>query len=216
MAHRRTTAVDNVSRRTRNPFELDPPCDPFVPGYGDTNADFHVIGDHPGRHGGAETGIPFTGSAAGEAIQSVLSGVGLVRATGDRPLVDNLYLSYLHLCVTDEDPTPREYAEMERFFDAELRAITAHVLLPVGERAIEYVLENYSPVHTEDLDVESLHATEVASGGWLVIPVAEPETWTDAQRTALVERLEAVMARDYRRESDLGRFFPGGDPYLVR
>jgi uracil-DNA glycosylase family 4 len=208
--------VKNVSRRTRNPFDLDPPCDRFVPGYGDPNADFHVIGDHPGRHGGESTGIPFTDSPAGRELQGVLADVGLVLESGDEPLLRNCYLSYLHLCVPDSEPTPADYAEMERFFDAELRAITAHVLLPVGEQAIEHVLRNYSPEPVDEIDVTALHASELTSGAWVIVPIAEPETWSGEQRRTLIERLESILASDYRRESDLGRFIPGGDPYLVR
>lgn len=206
----------NVTSRHRNPFDLDPPCDPFVPGYGDANADFHVIGDSPATHGGAETGVPFTDSPAGEALQSVLAEVGLVRQTGSPPLVTNLYLSYLYLCVAEDAPTDRDYAEMERFFDAELRAITAHVLLPVGEHASKYVLRHYSPVPETDIDIASMHGQEIWSGGWLIVPIADPESWTADQRETLVQSLQAIMASDYRRESDLGRFVPGGDQYLVR
>ena len=207
--------MKNVSRRSSNPFDLDPPCDPFVPGFGDPNADFHVVGDHPGLHGGIESGIPFTGTATGESLQEVLAEVGLVLEPGEEPLVSNLYLSYLYLCVDGESPTPRGYAEMERFFDAELRAITAHVLLPVGERAIRHVVEQYTQT-TVPPDPETLHGTEISNGAWVVVPIAEPSEWTDDQRTALLQTLQALMARDYRRESDLGRFIPGGDPYLVR
>ena len=208
--------MKNVSRRVRDPFDLDPPCDSFVPGYGDPNADFHVIGDHPGVHGGANTGIPFTETDSGLALQSVLADVGLLIDPGEEPLAKNLYLSYLYLCVDPEPPDARDYAEMERFFDAELRAITGHVLLPVGEQAIRHVFENFTAEPTDDLDIEALHATEISTGAWLVVPVAEPSTWTPEQRDALVERLTSIKSRDYRRESDLGRFLPGGDPYFVR
>lgn len=208
--------MEYVAERTSNPFDLDPPCEEYVPGYGVSNADFHIVGDHPGRHGGIATKIPFTRSESGTRLQSVLEDVGLLRSAGDEPEPVNLYLSYLFLCVGAAAPTSREYAEMERFFDAELRAITAHVLLPVGERAIRYVLENYTAEPTVDLDVDDIHATELSGGGWLVIPVAEPADWTESQRAALIETLSAVRARDYRRESDLGRFFHDGTAYLVR
>lgn len=208
--------MKNVSERVRDPFDLNPPCRPFVPGYGDPNADFHVIGDYPGRHGGERTGIPFTESPAGTALQSALAAVGLIEEVGDEPKIRNLYLSYRYLCVQETPPTPAEYAEMERFFDAELRAITAHVLLPVGHGAIAHVLENYSPEPATDIDIDALHATELTSGAWIIIPVAEPADWTDEQQEALITTLQALLASDYRRESDLGRFIPGGDPYLVR
>jgi uracil-DNA glycosylase family 4 len=145
--------VENVTDRTSNPFGMSPPCEhrcsadvPAVFGYGDANADVHVVGDHPGIHGGVETGVPFSGSDAGLAVQEVLAAVDLLDSPGDAPDLDATFLSYLHACCppAGETPTPAEYAELEPFFDAELRAIAAHVLVPVGERATAHVLRNFT------------------------------------------------------------------------
>ncbi|RMB25300.1 uracil-DNA glycosylase family 4 [Haloplanus aerogenes] len=195
---------------------MQPPCERFVPGYGDANAHFHVIGDHPGIHGGAETGVPFTGCAAGRRLQRALHDADLLETTGDDPEVDKTYLSYLHTCVSEGEPTDDDYAAMEPFFDAELRAIAAHVLLPVGERAIRHVLETCTAHDTTDLDVDSLHATEVLGSGWLVVPIREPTAWDSDDASSLVAALDRLRATDYRRESDLGRFVAGNEPYLVR
>ena len=209
----------NVTDRTSNPFDLDPPCEQFVPGYGDANADFHVIGDHPGVHGGSDTGVPFTETAGSEALQSVLQASGLLATTGDRPTVNATYLSYLNLCVppADREPTDREYTEMEPFFDAELRAIAAHVLLPVGERATRHVFETCTArPWTPTTEMTDLHATEIRGSGWLVVPIADPADWGPDDAAALESALERLQATDFRRESDLGRFIAGSDPYYVR
>ena len=211
--------VENVTDRTSNPFGMRPPCEQFVPGYGDANADFHLIGDHPGVHGGRETGIPFTNDA-GRRLRSVLAAVGLLGAPeSNTPEVENLFLSYLHLCAADGNPSPESYADCERFFDAELRAIGAHVLLPVGERATRYAFQNYTARRVpNDLDMDALHATEIRGSGWLVVPVKEPADWTDDGEEAeqLRSSLQTLLATDYRRETDLGRFLPGEERYLVR
>ncbi|MFB6308018.1 MAG: uracil-DNA glycosylase, partial [Haloarculaceae archaeon] len=55
----------NVTGRRSNPFGMQPPCESYVAGYGDANAHFHVVGDHPCVHGGAESGVPFTDAEAG-------------------------------------------------------------------------------------------------------------------------------------------------------
>ena len=206
----------NVTDRVSNPFDMQPPCERFVPGYGDANAHFHVVGDHPGVHGGVETGVPFTESDAGYRLQRALYDAGLLRTTGDRPEVDATYLSYLHTCVPAREPTDDDYADMEPFFDAELRAIAAHVLLPVGERAVRHVLETCTARDTDALDVERLHATELVGSGWLVMPVREPTAWSSDDASSLVDAIDRLRATDYRRESDLGRFVAGNDPYLVR
>jgi uracil-DNA glycosylase family 4 len=209
--------VRNVTDRTSDPFDLDPPCDRSVPGYGDANAHFHVVGDHPGRHGGVETGVPFTGTPAGDRLRRALRDGGLLADDDVPPTVEKTYLSYLHMCVADGDPTPAGYADMERFFDAELRAIAAHVLLPVGDRATRHVLREYTARDPDRAgDLRALHAREIRGGGWLVVPVLDPADWTDEDETRLVAALRELRGTDYRRESDLGRFLPGGDPYLVR
>jgi uracil-DNA glycosylase family 4 len=211
--------VRNVTDRTSNPFDFQPPCERFVPGYGDANADFHVIGDHPGIHGGVDTGVPFTETASAETLQSTLQATGLLDTTGDQPTVNSTYFSYLHLCVspTDSGPTDREYTELEPFFDAELRAIAAHVLLPVGERATRHVFETCTARSwTPATEMTDLHATEVRGSGWLVMPVAEPADWGPDDGDALKTALDRLQATDFRRESDLGRFIAGSDPYYVR
>ncbi|WP_435097511.1 uracil-DNA glycosylase family protein [Halarchaeum sp. P4] len=212
--------MENVTDRTSNPFGMQPEGDAHVYGYGDANADFHVVGDHPGAHGGIDTGVPFTGTEAGVRLQHALAAVDLITDPGDDPVVDNLFLSYRHMRVLEEDrePTPTEYADFEMFFDAELRAITAHVLLPVGREATEHVLEQYTArlgkVDTDDM--AALHGEEISGNGFLVVPVRDPHDWDDGDGRALAESLADLMARDYRRESDLGRFLTGPDPYRVR
>jgi uracil-DNA glycosylase len=208
--------VRNVTDRVRDPFDLDPPCERAVLGYGDANAHFHVVGDHPGVHGGAGTGVPFTGTAAARRLQRALRRGGLLCSVGDEPTVDHTFLSYLNPCVHDgAEPTAAEYAATEPGFDAELRAIAAHVLLPVGERATRHVLRTYT---ARPPDEPAPHAVEIRGGGWLVLPVADPRDWTDegGEADALVDALVELRRTDYRRESDLGRFLPGDDPYLVR
>ncbi|MDS0298336.1 uracil-DNA glycosylase [Halogeometricum sp. S1BR25-6] len=208
--------MENVTDRTSNPFGMNPPCERFVPGYGDANADFHVIGDYPGVHGGESTGVPFTGEPS-VRLQAALAEGGLLEATGDRPTVSKTFLSYLNMCVSEDVPSQSDYDDMERFFDAELRAIAAHVLLPVGARATTYVLENYTAqARKVTVDMEDLHGTEIRGSGFLVLPIADPSDWDDTHHDRLVEAIDVLTSTDFRRETDLGRFTAGGDPYLVR
>ena len=208
--------MQNVTDRISNPFGMDPPCESFVPGYGDANADFHVVGDHPDVHGGTETGVPFTNDS-GRRLQQALLEAGLLTEVGDAPTPAATFLSYLYMCVPSEEPTESDYAELEPFFDAELRAIAAHVLLPVGERATRHVLRHYTAKPpTFEVDMDRLHGTELLGSGWLVVPIKEPAVWDDDDAEQLTEALLTLRSTDYRRESDLGRFLPGGDTYLVR
>ncbi|PSP95296.1 uracil-DNA glycosylase [Halobacteriales archaeon QS_4_62_28] len=206
----------NVAERPDNPFGFDPDCERYVAGYGDANAHFHVIGDHPGVHGGIDSGIPFTDSFAGERLQRALVEGGLLTEAGTPPVGEKTYFSYLHMCVPDGTPTDDSYVDLEPLFDSELRAITAHVLLPVGERATRHVFSIASAEPTEDIDMDERHATEIVGAGWLIYPIKEPVEWDGEDEQRLVQALQALLATDYRREVDLGRYLPDDDPYLVR
>lgn len=217
--------MENVTDEVSNPFGMRPPCPHecvgghrAVFGYGDANADFHVIGDHPGVHGGDEAGIPFTGNSAGERVLDVLSAVGLL-AEREPPVPTDTFLSYLYLCCVpaDGEPTPSEYATFERFFDAELRAIAADVLLPVGERATEHVMTEYTAKASSVVrDMAYLHGTQIRGRGFLVVPIQDPRDWDDDGFETIVEALEGVLAIDYHQMVDLGRFLPDDEPYMVR
>ncbi|EMA69688.1 hypothetical protein C461_02136 [Halorubrum aidingense JCM 13560] len=227
---------------------MRPDCPSFVPGYGDANADFHVVGDHPGVHGGLKAGVPFTGEPWSPAFLSALTEAGLLAGLhedagvdgtvpvaeteaalatpdggrSDDPPIDPIrtnrtYFSYLHMCATDGTPSERSYDDMERFFDAELRAIAAHVLLPVGARATAHVLQQYTArAWKTEIDMDALHAEELLGSGWLVVPIKDPADWVEGDADRLVESLRELRSTDFRRESDLGRFVAGHDPYLVR
>lgn len=209
--------MENVTDRVSNPFGMRPPCERFVPGYGDANADFHVVGDHPGTYGGESTGVPFTNDA-GIRLQNALAAADLVESVGEEPVVENTFLSYLHMCVPGEgEPSDAEYDGMERFFDAEIRAIAAHVLLPVGERATRHILRTYTAQYGKiAFDMDSLHGTEVLGTGWLVYPIENPARWDEGDDERLVEALARLQETDFRREVDLGRFIGDDEPYFVR
>lgn len=185
--------MERVTDRVSNPFGMRAPEEPAVYGYGDANADFHVIGADADTHGGIGTGVPFTESVAGKRIQSVLYAVGFAAEPySDRPELDNCYLSYLRI-------SPGEPTDLERYIDAEIRAINAHILLPVGDEALDYVLREFTTrAKAVPVDSAALHATEVRGRGFLVVPVREPTDWEAGDEAALVDRLEALLDSDYR------------------
>lgn len=209
-----------IADRARNPFDMQPACETFVPGYGVTDADFHIIGDYPGVHGGQTTGIPFTDRPWSERFFDALVRGGLLDTADDGPetIESTLsYLSYLHMCDSATTPSTESYGEFEPYFDAELRAITAHVLCPVGQRATEHVLRAYTAIDAERAaDMDDIHAEELHGSGWLVFPIADPADWTDDSESTLVTNLEALLASDYRQLSDLGRFTADSTSYFVR
>jgi len=184
--------VERITDRASNPFGMRAPAEPAVYGYGDVNADFHVIGADGDTHGGTETGVPFTRSTAGERIQSVLHAVGFAAEPySDRPTLENCYLSYLRLA-------PGDPADVERYLDAELRALNAHILLPVGDDPLGYVLREFTTqARSLPVDAERLHATEIRGRGFLVVPIREPTAWEPGDEAALVDRLSLIDLNHY-------------------
>lgn len=185
--------MKRVTERVSNPFGMQAPGEPAVYGYGDANADFHVIGADAETHGGADTGVPFTESVAGERLQEVLCAVGFaVEPYSDEPDLVNCYLSYLYF-------SPGDPADLERYIDAELRALNAHILMPVGDAALSYVLEEFTTQARKlPHDADKLHASEVRGRGFLVVPVRELADWESGDREALINTLEALLESDYR------------------
>lgn len=193
--------------RLDNPFGMQPPCDDTgagqpVLGYGDPDADVHVIGYHAGHHGGTETGIPFTGTAAGTQVREVLAELGLLAdPTAEQPDVDNVYLSYLFMCpvAPGEEPSTAAVRDLDRFFDAELRAVNAHILLPVGAAAADRILAAYTTLFEKlPRDMDARHARDVRGRGFLVMPMKDPRQWRPGDRERFVDRMQAVLASDYR------------------
>jgi Uracil-DNA glycosylase len=209
--------VYTVTDRVSNPFGFQPDCARFVPGYGDVNAAFHVIGHHPGVHGGAETQIPFSNGAGGRLLRA-LARADLLASPQLPPVVNATYLSYLHLCVPEGGaPDRRSHLACEPFLDAEVRAIAAHVLLPVGRAATAHVLRTYSAQGRRlAAGMHRLHAQEIVGSGFLIMPIAEPAHWSPAEAHALTDALVRLQETDYRREADLGRFLAEGGSYFVR
>lgn len=189
-----------VSDRLYNPFGLEPPCEGemVVPGYGDPAADFHLIGERPEVNGGLTTGVPFTETTGAMQLQAVLTDVGLFhRLDGDRPSVNNLFMNYLVMCTGQEGASA--IREFDRFFDAELRAVNAHILMPVGKRASDHVIRTFTTRYRkEPRSMVHRHAREIRGRGFLVVPIADPDTWSGTQRDELRETLAAILASDYR------------------
>ena len=89
--------------------------------------------------------------------------------------------------------------------------------MPVGARATGHVLRTYTArAWKTEVDMEALHAEELLGAGWLVLPIKDPAEWVEGDADRLVDALDALQATDFRRESDLGRFIAGSDPYFVR
>jgi len=183
--------MENVTDRVSNPFGVRPPSRPAVHGYGDPNADFQFIGESPAAHGGVDSGVPFTSGAAQDVLET-LDALGFVDER-DPLRLRNAFLSYVHLSDGEGD-------DLERYFDAELRAVNAHILVPLGGFAARHVIGTYTAQgpRLADTPLDEMHATEVRGAGFLVVPALDPRDWEDGDREALRRKMDDLLSSDYR------------------
>ena len=172
-----------------------------VHGYGDVGGEFLFVGEAPSA-AAERTGVPFTGDEAGERVQRILGELGFSRSApdADEPDVQNVFLTYLTRCRHPERrPTENEISTCEPFLNAEIRMINPHIIVPVGQAALEALAFDYTTRSVDSFDVEAEHATTIRGRGFELVPMMDPEAQTDADTEAFVEHVrESVFERDYR------------------
>jgi uracil-DNA glycosylase family 4 len=201
--------MDAEQKSRRNPFAMDEACrncdlceprERVVHGYGDVGGDFLFVGEMPDA-GAEESGVPFTGSERGEALQETLGYLGLNNSlpSSTDPEVENVYLTYLTRCRHPErGPEQREIDACEPYLNAEIRMINPEVLIPVGERALAEITAEYTTTPAEEFSVAEHHATAVRGRGFLIVPMKDPLEQSEAERDAFIEHFRGLMESDYR------------------
>ena len=203
--------MDANQNKLRNPFAMDADCencpelcearDRVVHGYGDVGGEFLVVGTRPSANAEAN-GVPFTGSSAGERVQSIFADLGFVRSAPDaaEPDVQNVFFTNLTRCRHPErEPTDREVETCEPFLNAEIRMINPQIIVPVGERPLRELAIEYTTRRPDSFDVDAEHATTIRGRGFELVPMEEPTEMTDADADAFREHMrENVLSRDYR------------------
>ncbi|WP_460920408.1 uracil-DNA glycosylase [Salinarchaeum chitinilyticum] len=193
-----------------NPFGMDEHCEncpelceprtQVVHGYGDVGADFLFVGERPDA-GADESGVPFTGGPAGERLLGILRRLGLCGSPVDstEPELANVFLTNLTRCRHPErPPTDEEIHNCEPFLDAEIRMINPEILVPVGERALDRLLEDYTTTAPETVSLPAAHGDRLRGRGFELVPMVDPVTMDDEQTDAFVHDFSALMASDYR------------------
>lgn len=164
-------------------------------------AEFLFVGEAP-TAAAERTGVPFTGDEAGRRVQRILGDLGFVRSEpdADEPDVQNVFFTYLTRCRhPDRGPSDDEVATCEPYLNAEVRMINPHIIVPVGQAALEALAFDYTTRAADSFDVDAEHATTIRGRGFELVPMKEPERLTDADAEAFVEHVrESVFGRDYR------------------
>lgn len=194
-----------------NPFSMDEDCQncpaladcrtQVVHGYGDVGGEFVFVGESPSR-GAENAGVPFTGDDAGHRIQRILGELGFSRSPPEstEPKLQNAFLTVLSRCRhPDRSATDEEVRNCEPFLNAELRMINPHIIVPIGDRALQELAVEYTTRAPESFDVFAEHATTVRGRGFELVPMIPPAEQTDEQEAAFVTHVkENVFSRDYR------------------
>jgi uracil-DNA glycosylase family 4 len=109
---------------------------------GPVPAPLMLIGEAPGRNGADRTGVPFSGDAAGRALNDLLEGAGLDRA--------ELFVTNAVLCNPRDDqgrnatPTAAEVARCADFLARQVALVEPRVVAPLGAVALA-ALERVAP-----------------------------------------------------------------------
>jgi len=202
--------MDAEQRVLSNPFSMDEHCEnceeltcereALVHGYGDVGAEFCFVGEAPSE-ATEKTGVPFTGDARGERMQSILGKTGLSNSlpSSTEPELENAYLTNLTRCRHSErDPTALEIETCEPYLNAEIRMINPEIIVPVGKRALEEITTEYTTTPAEEFDIEHVHGEPIRGRGFELFPMIDPGEQTAEETGAFVEAFLDLQARDYR------------------
>jgi len=194
--------MDAEQDAVANPFGMDEGCQNcpdlcetrsrVVHGYGDVGAEFVVVGEAPSAPAD-ETGIPF----AEGPVLPLLERIGLCDCSGDRPVPQNAYLTYLTRCRhPGRGPSDEEVTSCEPYLNAEIRMINPEIILPVSERVLRALAFEYTTRSADEFDIDRDHATSIRGRGFELVPLhPDPD---ESQREAFVGHMDDLMDRDYR------------------
>jgi uracil-DNA glycosylase family 4 len=202
--------MDAEQETRHNPYGMDEDCrncpglcdqrERVVHGYGDVGADFVFVAESPSA-ASEDAGVPLVGDDAGERFQHILGSVGLNYSlpSSTEPELENAYVTYLTRCRhPDRAATDGEVRECEPYLNADIRMINPEVLVPVGQRALTELGEEYTTNPAESMDVEDLHASTVRGRGFELVPMVHPGEQSDEQTEAWIDFFLEFRDTDYR------------------
>lgn len=201
----------DANQHTRyNPYGMDENCrncpalcdvrERVVHGYGDVGADFVFVGEVPSA-AAEQSGVPFTGDEAGERFQDILGNLGLNNSlpTSTEPELENAFLAYLARCRhPDRAPTDEQVETCEPYLNADIRMINPEIIVPVGERALAELGEEYTTTPVDDLDIEAHHGEAIRGRGFELVPMIHPGRMTAEQKETFIVNFLELMESDYR------------------
>jgi uracil-DNA glycosylase len=114
-----------------------------VPGFGDPQAEFLIVGLAPAAHGANRTGRIFTGDRSGDWLFRALHKAGFANQAASTHVEDGLQLfnTYVtcavHCAPPDNKPEPAEFQRCSVFLQEEVKALrSVRVVLVLGQLAM--------------------------------------------------------------------------------
>ena len=109
-----------------------------VPGTGNPDADFMIVGEAPGANEDAQ-GVPFVGQA-GQLLTKIIEAIGLGR--------EQVYIANVIKCRPpgNRNPEPDEVAACEPFLFRQIDVIQPKVIVPLGKFAAQCLLGTTDPI----------------------------------------------------------------------
>ncbi len=135
---REKVAREKVARHSAETYWGRP-----VPGFGDPDARFWILGLAPAAHGGNRTGRVFTGDRSGDFLYRALYEAGFCNqptsvSKNDGLLLHDLYVSAVVRCAPPQNkPTLAEYDACRPFLEREFRSLE-HLSLVLVLGAVAY------------------------------------------------------------------------------
>jgi len=143
-----------------------------------------LVGEAPGRRGADRTGVPFSGDAAGRALDDLLSGAGLERA--------RLFITNAVLCNPRDaagrnaPPSAAELANCSGFLARQFAVADPAVVAPLGAVALAAL----GAIHPHGLALRDHAGTAHPWAGRLLLPLYHPSPRARAHRPLAMQRAD--------------------------
>jgi DNA polymerase len=148
-----------------------------VPGAGNPQADFVVVGEAPGETED-ETGLPFVG-ASGKLLTDILGAIELTR--------DNVFICNVikHRPPGNRNPAPDEIAACSHYLVRQIELIQPKVIMAFGTFAAQTLLRTSTPIGKLRGQVHRYHGVPLIvtyhPAALLRNPAWKRPTWEDVQ-----------------------------------
>ncbi len=200
---------ERVARQKRRAFREWTYWGRPVPGFGDTHAEFFILGLAPAAHGANRTGRMFTGDRSGDFLYHLLHRAGFASQPASVSRDDGLKLRDAYIGATcrcappDNKPLPQEIVRCRPYLERELELLRPRAILALGKIA----WDGYLDILKARGLIPSRAAYPFSHGAVAKLPAALPRlfgSYHPSQQNTQTGRLTEAMFLSVLRK--IGRF----------